>query len=137
MYFFVLYSNDNIALVLQSGQSRSGTPVSCVPPKQSRQSLGYAGDVLKTTEAVSAASSIHTTVTSSTTTTLSSCGAEDRSAEKSEAFKPSEFLPTFAAVLNKSSGHVLNSVAALEAKRANDIRTRLRSMLAVIAGEGM
>jgi len=51
--------------------------------------------------------------------------------------QPSEFLPKFAAVLDKSTPPVLNSVAALEAKRAYDRQTRLRSMLAVIAGEGM
>lgn len=109
----------------------------CKAPKKSRQSHGGAGDVLKTAEAVSPTSSITTSVTSTTTTTLSSWGAEDRSAEKCEAVKPSEFLPKFAAVLNKGTGPVLNSVAALEAKRAHDSRTRLRSMLAVIAGEGM
>jgi hypothetical protein len=132
----VLYSN-HIAYFLQSDWSRSGTPVLGKPPKQSRESLGDAADILKTTETVPTTSSIHTPITSATPTTLSSCGIEEKSTDKSETVKPSEFLPKFAAVLDKSTGPVLNSVAALEAKRAYDSRTRLRSMLAVIAGGGM
>jgi hypothetical protein len=109
------------------------------PPKQSRDSLGDASNItMKTaTEIVPTTSSIHTQTTIATTPTLPICQAEKESTDKSAVVKPSEFLPKFAAVLDKNSGPVLNSVAALEAKRAYDIRTRLRSMLAVIAGEGM
>ncbi|PNF32565.1 hypothetical protein B7P43_G00344 [Cryptotermes secundus] len=115
--------------------SRSGTPVLGKPPKKSRESLGDATHILKTSETVATTSSSHTPVVSATTTTLSSHEAEDKSNDRSESVKPSEFLPKFAAVLDKRTGPVLNSVAALEAKRAHDRQTRLRSMLAVIAGE--
>lgn len=127
----------NITHFLQSDWSRSGTPVLGKPSKKSRESLGDAAPILKTSETVATTSSSHTPIVSATTTTLSSCVAEDKSADKSETVKPSEFLPKFAAVLDKRTGPVLNSVAALEAKRAYDRQTRLRSMLAVIAGRGM
>jgi hypothetical protein len=109
------------------------------PPKQSRDSIGDAANIiLKTTTAtVAATSSTHTAMTSATTPTLSVHHTEEKSNDKSETVQPSEFLPKFAAVLDKSTPPVLNSVAALEAKRAYDRQTRLRSMLAVIAGEGM
>jgi hypothetical protein len=135
--FIVLYANDNNTHFLQSDWSRSGTPVAGKPPKQSRESRGDAADILKATETVSTSSFTHTPTTSTTAKTLSSCGEEDKSTNEPETVKPSEFLPKFAAVLDKRTGPVLNSVAVLEAKRAYDRQTRLRSMLAVIAGGGM
>jgi hypothetical protein len=109
------------------------------PPKQSRDSTGDADNImLKTTTAtVPAASPINTPTTSANTPTLSVHQTEEKSHDSSEIVQPSEFLPKFAAVLDKTTPPVLNSVAALEAKRAYDRQTRLRSMLAVIAGEGM
>jgi hypothetical protein len=130
--------NFNDVYFLQSAWSRSSTPVMGKPPKQSRDSLEDAANIiLRTTETVPTTSFIHTPTTSATTPTLSIDKADETSTDKSVNIKPSEFLPKFAAVLDKNAGPVLNSVAALETKRAYDSRTRLRAMLAVIAGEGM
>lgn len=107
------------------------------PPKQSRDSIGDAANIiLKTTAAMPTTSSTHTRTTSATSPTPIQ-HTEEKSADQHEIVQPSEFLPKFAAVLDKSTPPLLNSVAALEAKRAYDRQTRLRSMLAVIAGEGM
>jgi len=109
------------------------------PPKQSRDSIGDAANIIPktTTATVSTTSSTHTCTTSVTSPTPSIHHTEEKSTDKPEIVQPSEFLPKFAAVLDKNTPPVLNSVAALEAKRAYDRQTRLRSMLAVIAGEGM
>lgn len=130
--------NSNEVYFLQSDWSRGSTPVLGKPPKQSRDSLEDAANIiLRTTVETVPVSSVHTPTTSAVTPTLSIDKAQEVSADKSVNIKPSEFLPKFAAVLDKNAGPVLNSVAALETKRAYDSRTRLRSMLAVIAGEGI
>ncbi|XP_021920770.1 nuclear pore complex protein Nup214 isoform X2 [Zootermopsis nevadensis] len=115
-----------------SDWSRSSTPVMSKPPKQSRDSLEDAANIIRGTPVPVLTSPIQTPAT---TPTLSIDKADETSTEKSVDIKPSKFLPKFAAVLDKNGGPVLNSVAALETKRAYDSRTRLRSMLAVIAGE--
>jgi hypothetical protein len=124
---------------LLSDGSRSGTPVMGKPPKQSRDSIGDAANIIPktTTATVPTTSYTHTRTTSATSPPLPIHHTEEKSTDKPEIVQPSEFLPKFAAVLDKSTPPVLNSVAALEAKRAYDRQTRLRSMLAVIAGEGM
>lgn len=124
---------------LLSDGSRSGTPVMGKPPKQSRDSTGDAANVIPktTTSTVPTTSSTRTRTTSATSPALPIHHTEEKSTDRPEVVQPSEFLPKFAAVLDKSTPPVLNSVAALEAKRAYDRQTRLRSMLAVIAGEGM
>jgi len=124
---------------LLSDGSRSGTPVMGKPPKQSRDSIGDAANIIPktTTATVPTTSSTHGCATSAISPTISIHHTEEKSTDKPETVQPSEFLPKFAAVLDKNTPPVLNSVAALEAKRAYDRQTRLRSMLAVIAGEGM
>ncbi|XP_069700414.1 uncharacterized protein [Periplaneta americana] len=114
--------------------SRSSTPVMGKPPKQSRESIVETIHILK--KAVEEAPTV-TSITTPTTSAITSAPHPQQQQEEEipVTTKPSEFLPKFAAVLDKSSGPVLNSVAALEAKRVHDSKTRLRSMLAVIAGE--
>jgi hypothetical protein len=135
---FIVLNSLRLSFLLSDG-SRSGTPVMGKPPKQSRDSIGDAANIIPktTTVTVPTTSSTHTRTTSATAPTLSIHHIEEKSPDKPEIVQPSEFLPKFAAVLDKSTPPVLNSVAALEAKRAYDRQTRLRSMLAVIAGEGM
>ncbi|PSN41873.1 hypothetical protein C0J52_10238 [Blattella germanica] len=123
--------------------SRSSTPVIGKQLKSSQDVLREATSLLMMTKGTSstnctsiASPTTTTTITSSSTTTnITTTVPEKKELVTPEVIKPSEFLPKFAAVLDKTSGPVLNSVAALEAKRAHDSRTRLRSMLAVIAGE--
>jgi hypothetical protein len=107
------------------------------PPKQSRDNLEDAANIILRMTETLPTSSVHTPTTSATTPTPSIDKADETSTDRSVNIKPSEFLPKFAAVLDKNAAPVLNSVAALETKRAYDSRTRLRSMLAVIAGEGI
>jgi hypothetical protein len=137
LYTFILLNSFRL-FFLQSDGSRSGTPVMGKPPKQSRDSIGDAANIIPktTTATVATTSSTHTPTSSAITPTLSVHHTEEKSTDRFEIVQPSEFLPKFAAVLDKSTPPVLNSVAALEAKRAYDRQTRLRSMLAVIAGEG-
>ncbi|XP_033606974.1 uncharacterized protein LOC111863484 isoform X2 [Cryptotermes secundus] len=74
--------------------SYSGTPVLGKPPKKSRESLGDAAHILKTSESVATTSSSHTPIANATTTTLSSCGADGRSTDKSETVKADDILKT-------------------------------------------
>jgi len=135
---FIVLNSLSPSFLLSDG-SRSGTPTMGKPPKQSRDGTGDAANVIPktTTATASTTSSTHTRTTSATSPTVSIHHTEEKSTDKPETVQPSEFLPKFAAVLDKNTPPVLNSVAALEAKRAYDRQTRLRSMLAVIAGEGM